>query len=205
LALASTLHSVSWTAATPDTGETHLARASYLYRCLRDYDGALAELEVARPSLPNDPRTFELTGLILRRRGQQEEGVRNLERALELDPRSLHTLQQIALGYQYLRRYPEEAAVLDRVLTIVPNDVATKAARAYVDFDWKAQTRPLHEKIDSILAAGPGAISNVADAWFVCALAERDPTAAERALVALGDNPCWGDDTVLLSHSFGEG
>jgi serine/threonine-protein kinase len=171
----------------------------------RDYDGALTELQMARRSLPNDPRIFELTGLILRRRGQQEEGVRNLERAVELDPRNLHTLQQIAISYQYMRRYPQEAAVFDRALTIVPNDVPTKTARAYVELDWKAETRALHDTIDSILAAGPNAISEVADAWFICALAERDPTAAERALVALGANPCWGDETVLLSRSFGEG
>jgi TolB-like protein/class 3 adenylate cyclase/Flp pilus assembly protein TadD len=189
----------------PDAGETHLARANYLYRCLRDYNGALAELEVARRSLPNDPRLFELTGYILRRRGQQEEGARNLERSAELDPRNPFTLQQLALSYQALRRYPEEAAVLDRALTIVPNGVATKTARALVDFNWKAETRPLHETIDSILAAGPGAISDAAADWFECALAERDPTAAERALVALGDTPCWVDNAVILSRSFGEG
>jgi tetratricopeptide (TPR) repeat protein len=160
---------------------------------------------VARRSLPNDPRVFELTGLILRRRGQQEEGVRNLERALELDPRNLHTLQQIAISYQYMRRYLPEAAVFDRASTIVPNDVPTKTARAYVELDWKAETRRLHDTIDSILAMGPNAISEVADAWFFCALAERDPTAAERALVAMGDNPCWGDNAVMLSRSFGEG
>jgi TolB-like protein/Tfp pilus assembly protein PilF len=189
----------------PDAGETHLARANYLYYCLRDYNGALAELEAARRSLPNDPRIFELTGYILRRRGQQEEGARNLERAVELDPRNSYTLQQLALSYQFLRRYPEMAAVLDRALTIVPNDVATKAARAYVDLDWKAETRPLHETINSILVAGPGAISDAADSWFTCALAERDPRAAERALVAAGDNPCWIDNVVQLSRSFGEG
>jgi tetratricopeptide (TPR) repeat protein len=36
-------------------------------------------------------------------------------------------------------------------------------------------------------------------------LAERDPAAAERALVALGDNPCWGESPIILSRSFGEG
>ncbi|MGH9880534.1 MAG: protein kinase domain-containing protein, partial [Pyrinomonadaceae bacterium] len=189
----------------PDAGETHLARAIYLYSCLRDYNGALAELEVARHSLPNDPRIFELSGYILRRRGQQEEGARNLERAVKLDPRNPSTLQQLALSYQYLRRYPEEVALLERALTIVPNDVATKTARAQVDLYWKAETRPLHETIDSILADNPGAISDAADAWFVWALAEHDPTAAERALVALGDNPCWGDNAIDLSRSFGEG
>jgi TolB-like protein/Tfp pilus assembly protein PilF len=190
----------------PDAGETHLARAQYLYFGHRDYANALAELEKARRSLPNDPRIFELIGYILRRRGQQEEGVRNLEKAVELDPRNYYIMQQIALSYQYLRRYPEEAAILDRALTIIPKDVATKGNRALVDFLWKADTKPLHHAIDSILIAGdPGAISEVADSWFVCALAERDPTAAERALVALGDNPWWGDDAVLLSRSFGEG
>jgi Serine/threonine protein kinase len=189
----------------PEAGETHRARAIYLYSCLRDYNGALGALEVARRSLRNDSRLFELSGYILRRRGQQEEGARNLERAVEIDPRNIFILQQLALSYQYLRRYPEEAAVLSRCLAIVPNDAATKANRALVDFNWKAKTRPLHEAIDSILANNPGTISEAADIWFQCALAERDPNAAERALVALGDNPCWGDSTVLLSRSFGEG
>jgi tetratricopeptide (TPR) repeat protein len=146
-----------------------------------------------------------LTGYIVRRRGQQEEGARNLERAVELDPRNPFSLQQLAVSYQFLRRYPEEATVLDRALTIVPNDAATKTARALVDFYWKAETRSLHQTIDSILAAGPSAISDAADSWFICALAERDPTAAERALVALGDNPFWFDNPVILSRSFGEG
>src|SRR4029077_641257 len=65
----------------PDAAETHFARAQYLHRGLRDYAGALAELEIARRALPNHPRLFELTGYILRRRGQQEEGLRTLERA----------------------------------------------------------------------------------------------------------------------------
>src|SRR5438309_464165 len=83
----------------PDAAETHLARAQYLYFGLRDYAGALAELEIAQRALPNDPRLFELTGYILQRRGQQEEGLQNLERAVELDPRNFYTLQQIALSY----------------------------------------------------------------------------------------------------------
>ncbi len=189
----------------PDAGETHLARASYLYYGPRDYAGSLAELENARRSLPNDPRLSELTGYILRRRGQQEEGLRNLEKAIELDPRNYFIMQQIALSYQFLRRYPEEAAILDRALTIVPKDAGTKVNRALVDFYWKADTKPLHQAIDSILAGDPGAISVAADSWLVCALAEHDRVAAERALVALGDDPWWVDAAVILSRSFGEG
>ena len=189
----------------PDAGETHLARAEYLYYGLRDYAGALAELESARRALPNDPRTFELTGYILRRRGQQEQGLRNLERAIELDPRNFDILQQISISYLNLRRFAEAIAALDRALTIVPDNIETRANRVQFEFFWKADTRPLHQTIDSILGQGPGAIAPAADAWFLCALAERDPAAAERALVALGDNPCWGESSINLSHSFGEG
>ena len=182
-----------------------MARAQYLYYGLRDYAGALAELEIARRALPNDPRLFELTGYILRRRGQQEEGLQNLQRAVELDPRNFYTLQQIAVSYELLGRYAEAIAALDRVLAIVPDNVETRTDRAENELFWKGDTRPLHQTIDAILAQGPGAIASAAGSWFDCALAERDPAAAERALVALGDNSCWEESTIILSHSFGEG
>jgi len=189
----------------PDAAETHLASAQYLYYGLRDYAGALAELEIARQALPNDPRLFELTGYILRRRGQQEEGLRNLQRAVELDPRNFYTLQQIALSYQFLGRYAEAIAALDRASAIMPDNVETRANRGLWYMCWKGDTRPLQQTIDAILAQGSDAIVSAADIWFFCALAERDPTAAERALVALGDNQCWNEGAIILSHSFGEG
>jgi TolB-like protein/Tfp pilus assembly protein PilF len=189
----------------PDAAETHLARAQYLYYGLRDYAGALTELEIARRALPNDSRLFELTGYILRRRGQQEEGLRNLERAVELDPRNVYTLQQIAGSYLFLQRYAEAIAALDRASAIMPDNVETRTTREEYYFFWKADTWPLHRTIDVILAQGPNAIVSAAADWFSCALAERDAAAAERALVALGDTPCWGEDAIDLSHSFGEG
>src|SRR5213595_216569 len=161
----------------PDAGETHLARAQFLYYGRRDYAGALAELESARRALPNDARIFELTGYILRRRGQQEEGLRNLQRAVELDPRNFFTLQQIALSYLYLGRYSESIAALDRALSIVPDNVETRTARGLYYLCSKADAQPLHQTIDSILGQGPSAIAPAADTWFACALAERDAAA----------------------------
>src|SRR5947207_1787853 len=91
----------------PDAGETHLARGQNLYWAYRDYDGALAELEVARQTLPNDARIFGWTGLIQRRQGHWEESTRNLERAAELNPRDIETLGAggVAGNYSLLRRY----------------------------------------------------------------------------------------------------
>ena len=188
----------------PDAGEAHLARADHLYRAYRDYDGALAELEIARRTLPNDARIFELTGYIARRRGQREEGLRNLQRAVELDPRNFYTLQQIALSYLTLRRYSEEAAILDRGLSIKPDDVDTKVIRALIPLDERGDTRPLHQTLDEIRAKDPGAIKSVADTWLLCALSEQDAGNAQSALVALGDNT-FGDDAVRFDRNFGEG
>ena len=78
--------------------------------------------------MPNSPRVFELTGFIARRRGAHEEGLRNLERAMALDPRNFYTLQQLAISYKILRRFAEEIATLDRALSIKPDDAETKAA-----------------------------------------------------------------------------
>jgi len=188
----------------PDAGEAHLARAEHLYRGYLDYEGALAELEIALRTLPNDPRVFELTGYIARRRGRQEEGLRNLERAVELDPRNFFTLQQIALSYLTLQRYSEEAAILDRALSIKPDDADTKVARALIALDEKGDTRPLHHTLDEIRAKDPDAIKSVADNWLICALAERDAGNAQSALLALGDN-FFGFDAVHLYRDFGEG
>ena len=188
----------------PDSGEAHLARARHLYWGYLDYDGALAELEIARRTLPNDPRIFELTGYIQRRQGHLDEGLQNLQRALELDPRNLATLQQIALTYNRMRRYSDMAATLDRALAITPNDVQTQVARAMVDLEWKADTRPLHQAIESVRTRNPAALQSVADNWVLCALAERDPAAAKAALAAL-DGGVFGNDAQQFSNSFGTG
>jgi serine/threonine protein kinase/tetratricopeptide (TPR) repeat protein len=189
----------------PDAGEAHLARAQNLYRGYLDYDGALAELEIAAKTLPNDAGVFELKGYIQRRQGKQEEAVRSLERAIALDPRNSFTLQQIALSYRHLRRFAEEKSVLDRALAIEPSDLDTKLERAAVDFHSKADPRPLHQTVDSIRATNPGATQDIVDFWLNCALAERDAAAAKNALIAAGENPPSTDEAVTFSRLFMEG
>jgi serine/threonine protein kinase/TolB-like protein/Flp pilus assembly protein TadD len=190
----------------PDAGEAHLARAEHFYLGHRDFDRALAELETARQTLPNDARLFELKGYIERRRpgGNQEEALRNLKRAVDLDPRNFFLLQQTALSCGYLLRYADEEAALDSALVIEPNNAETKVMRAEVEYHWRANTRPLHRLIDEFRAKDPGAIQGVADSWLTCALAEHDPAASANALAALGKNGP-GSETVTYSPRFMEG
>jgi serine/threonine protein kinase/tetratricopeptide (TPR) repeat protein len=189
----------------PDAGEVHLVHAEHLYRGYLDYDGALAELEIAGKTLPNEPGVFELKGYIKRRQGHSEEATRNLERALDLDPRSVDLLQQIALSYERLRRYPEEKSVLDRALAIEPNNIDTKVALAAVQFHWKADAQPLHQVIDSIRATNPDDLQSIANEWLSCSLAARDAVTATNALAASGDNPPFHDEAIHFNRPLMEG
>jgi TolB-like protein/predicted Ser/Thr protein kinase/Tfp pilus assembly protein PilF len=190
----------------PDAGEAHLARAVHLYRGYLDYNEALAELEAARQTLPNDARLLELKGYIERRRpgGNEEEAVRILERAIDLDPRNILLLEQTAFSYRDLRRYADEEALLDRVLAIDPSKAEAKIFRAHAEYNWKADTRPLHQLIDETRTKNPAAMQDLAEDWLVCALAEHDPIAAGNALAALGENSV-GNDVVKYSPRFLKG
>ena len=136
----------------PDSGEAHLALAQHLYWGYRDYDRARQELAIARRALSNEPLALVLAGYIDRRQNRWDESTQELERALELDPRNLFILQQIFYNYGNLRRFKDAAAVLDRVVSINPNDITTRAQRAAVDLEWRADVQPLHAAIESIIS-----------------------------------------------------
>src|SRR3989442_6614608 len=88
---------------------------------------------------------------------------------------------------------------------MLPDSVETQDLRGLFYSFGKADTRPPLQAIDAILAQEPSGIAVAADTSFLCALADRDPAAAERALVAVGDNACWSEGVISLSRSFGEG
>ena len=190
----------------PGAGEAHLARAWNLYYGYLDYEGALSEVEVARQTLPNNSRIFFLKGAIARRQGRWEDSIRNFKRAVDLDPRNAFTLQQLAINYLLLRRYEEERSVLDRALAIIPNDVVTQSERALVEFNSHANTRSIHQLIESVRATRADDLSKIANPWLLCALGERDPVAAKEALNVFGENqPSLSNDNVFLTRHLIEG
>jgi TolB-like protein/Tfp pilus assembly protein PilF len=187
----------------PDSGDAHLASAQHLYSNL-DYDGARAEIAIARRTLPNNPRIFELSGYIDRRQGRWEESTRNFERALDLDPRNVPTLGSIAGTYSSLRDYAKAGAVLDRILAFKPDDTDIRLARAILDMDWKADTRPWHALVETILKDNPGSAERIAPVWLYLAFCEHDSVAAARALAVFGNNTL-GPDAVQFGRAYLEG
>ncbi|HEY6155092.1 MAG TPA: protein kinase, partial [Candidatus Udaeobacter sp.] len=189
----------------PNAGETHLARAQNLYWGYFDYNGALAELEIARQALPNDFRVPRLMARIQRRQGQWEESIRSFERAVELNPRNMETRIGILTTYTFLRRYADLKSALATTLAVFPNDLDTAYWPAYVEFQEKADTRPLHQIIDSIRATNPTPTPVIAEWSLACALAERDATAAKNALDTCSEDSFALGDEVFFRRSLIKG
>jgi serine/threonine-protein kinase len=169
----------------PDRGEAHLAAVWVYYHCYFDYDRARSELEIARSVLPNESEVFELAGYMDRRQGHWKEHIQNLEHAARLDPRNIEILHGLAQGYQLLRQFPNMAAVLDRILAVTPADPLTRVARGAVDFEWHADTSPLHAIIKDIIAEDPNAGAAFAQDWLLHALCEGNPVEIQSALTLI--------------------
>ncbi len=188
----------------PSGGETHLARARFLFDFDLNYEWAESELRAAESSLPNNAELFLLRGYIERRKGHWDESLRSMEKAIEIDPRNFSLWQEIALNYLMLRRYPEMRAAADRAVVIVPDDGLTRVFRAAVDFYCCANPRPALKTIHEVVTADPNVASSVADIWFDLALCERDNAEIARALSAIsetGSQPAF----VTFPRAFCEG
>ena len=164
----------------PNAGEIHLALANYYYHGFRDYKRARNELVKAAETLPNNAEVFQYTGFIDRREGRWAAATRNMERALELDPRNFFILQQLALTYWSQRRYADEARTYDRALTIVPADPNTRVLWALVALDWRADIKPFQTTLATLVAENPSVAPDIDPPLY--ALCERTATAAGRAL-----------------------
>jgi TolB-like protein/Tfp pilus assembly protein PilF len=137
----------------PNLGEALLAKGSYHYGCLKDYDTAVRYFEQARRFLPNSSRIPESLAYVARRRGQWDRSESYFNEAERLDPRNVNLLTQHAFSYVALRRFPEALRKLDQVLNITPDDVdtlVTEAAIAQAEGDLPraaALLAPLHPTV----------------------------------------------------------
>jgi serine/threonine protein kinase/Tfp pilus assembly protein PilF len=144
----------------PNLGEAVLAKGSYYYFCLKDYDTAVRYFEQARQLLPNSSRIPESLAYVARRRGQWDRSESYFNEAEKLDPRNLHLLTQHAVTFISLRRFPEALQKLEQVLNITPDDVdalALKASIAQAEGDLPraaALLAPMHPNADNPAAVG---------------------------------------------------
>ena len=164
----------------PDSGDAHLALATYYYHCYFDYDRARDELDIAGRSLPNNARIFQWSGLIDRRQNRWHDAVRDFNHALELDPQNTELLIGNANTSFLLRDYKKWSEILERLKALHPNK-DHKWATADSNVFLRADTRALHR----LVQAASSDDYDLTVTRLRLALSDHDAAAAERALARL--------------------
>jgi TolB-like protein len=186
----------------PDAGEVHRVLAMYAYWGFFDYDRARAELELARRKLPNDAEIYWMTGLVDRRQGRWAEAIRNFERAAELDPRNPGILLDAAWTYGGLRRYAESSEFLERLVAVAPRKWGPPVERAQEAFRERADVRPLRKALSALLAKRPEAAKDFLNELFLCAMAERDSAAVNRAIDCMPAEGLLEANSIMCAREF---
>jgi tetratricopeptide (TPR) repeat protein len=185
----------------PNSGEAHLALAWHLYWGYFDYDRARAEIAIAARALPNNPQVFELWGLMDRRQGRWPEAVRNLERASELDPRNVYSLNSLVVTYSILQDYDLLDKTFDRLHALDPSDIGLRLARAGIERDRRGDVQPWRAEMEKIVREDPAAAEGLKEARFYLAMLERDFDTAGRVAAELPQKKSF-DDGYELGRAF---
>ena len=191
----------------PESGEAHFASALHFYYGYLDYDRAREELAVALRTLPNNARIFELNGYIDRRQARWNDAVRNLECAVELDPRNDDIFFGTGFTYLCARDYKRAREIANRALALPTKNNYARLLPVWIDFHELADTRPWRAVLEKILAENPASARDLTRGRFFVSLYERDPVAAERALATL-DYPVMnarGIGAVKFSPAYAKG
>jgi serine/threonine protein kinase/Flp pilus assembly protein TadD len=168
-----------------DPGEMHLERAKYLYNGFRDYERALSELAMARPTQQNRASLYVFYASIYRRMGRWNEAIQNFNRAIELGPTNFRYRLETAFTYEGLRQYSEARKFYERSLTIAPHNYFARSQAAQISFYERGDLEPVRSELNAILKEDPKAATEIANALFNSALAGRDPIAMQQALQAI--------------------
>ena len=113
-----------------DFAEGPAALGLFNYFCLRNYDAALTQLQLAHERAPNDANGLLAIGLVKRRQGKIEESIAVQQEAARLDPLNEDIWTNIGRGFRGLRRFGEARPMFERAHSIAPDDLEIVAQRA---------------------------------------------------------------------------
>jgi TolB-like protein/Tfp pilus assembly protein PilF/class 3 adenylate cyclase len=169
----------------PDAGEVHWMKGIYAYHGFRDYDRALAELELAKQRLPNEARIYVNIGAVDRRTARWSEAKESFQRAVELDPRNFVVLMEAGSVFSAMRQYPEGRHLHEQCLTILPNDPFAHTLIGFSYFAETGDTAAWRKQLEPVAEQGPEAARGIAFPLLLCSWAQRDRAAAEKAVALI--------------------
>ena len=121
----------------PDLAETRIAMGYYQYWGLREYAAALDEFAAAAKREPNNAEVAYVSGLVLRRQAKWDQAIASFRHAVELDPRSVENLFELASVFFFTRDYAEAERTVDRATALAPDSPNLYALRMMLYLNWE--------------------------------------------------------------------
>ncbi len=106
----------------PNLPEAHVARAEYLNTFEHNTLAAYDEYVRAQAERPNDAELLDQLGRAQVFIGRSDEGITNLERAVQLDPRSADAVAEAGQATLAYRRYGEATQYGEQLIALAPQD-----------------------------------------------------------------------------------
>ena len=147
----------------PQLGEAFVAQGVYRYRVLRDFRGAVESYGEALKRLPNSSLVHEQMAHVERRLSEWDAAEKHYRAAVELDPRNVDCLSNLADLLFRLRHFAEAQATWNRILELSPDDEATHANKA-VAFQHEGQVDAAAREVAKFKPNSPNVFVNVVKA-----------------------------------------
>ena len=125
----------------PDLPESHIAMGYYHYHGHRNYDKALEYFSNARRSQPNNAEVIAAIGFVERRLGRWDDSIRNVDKAISLDPLNLGLLYNNAMSYMLTGGHQEAHAMYEKILSIMPDFHVVRTMHALNIIIWKGDVQ----------------------------------------------------------------
>ena len=129
----------------PDAPEVIENYGDYYYYGYRDYARAVEQYQRLAILRPNDAVVFGSLGLIHRRQGRMQESLKELRRAVELEPRGVRYVRALQQLAQAMNLYDEATAMQQRVVALGPDDVVEQFTLVTIPFNARGSTRECDE------------------------------------------------------------
>jgi serine/threonine protein kinase len=121
----------------PDLPESHIAMGYYHYHGHRNYDKALESFTIARRAQPNNAEVIAAIGFVERRLGRWDDSIRNVDKAISLDPLNLGLLYNNSMSHMLTGGHEEAQAMYEKILSIMPDFHILRIMHALNVIIWK--------------------------------------------------------------------
>lgn len=129
----------------PDLAEAYIAMGYYHYHGYRDYAKALENYNIALKSQPNNADIISAIAFVERRLGRFDDSIRNLERAIALDPRNLNLSFNNAHSKMLNRQFEEAENEFRKILEFAPHIEVANIMITLNRILWKGDIDDVHD------------------------------------------------------------